>query len=99
MPEERDSSAQEAVRGSAARGGHPRSHRLLRLGVIIVLVTAFLGLLVFYAPRYVARYLIASELDELGIDHEGVETLTINLWTGELWLGPVRFGTGPSARG
>jgi len=96
---ERNSSAQETVSGSAASANRSRPRRLLRLGTIVVIVVALLNLLFFYAPRYVARYLVASELDELGIDYEGVETLNINPWTRELWLGPVRFGTGPSDHG
>ena len=71
----------------------------MRLGVIIVAVVVVLGLLFFYVPRYVARYLLASELADLGIDYEGIETLEINPLTREIWLGPVRFGAEPSDRG
>ncbi len=99
MPEENNSSAQQAVSDPAAHTSQPRRRRLLRLSIIIVIVVAILGLLFFYAPRYVARHLIAAQLDELGIDYEGVDTLNINLWSRELWLGPVRFGVGPSDRG
>ena len=99
MPEERNNSVQDAVSGSTAGASHPRTRRLLRLGAIVVIVVALLSLLSFYAPRYIARHLIASELDELGIDYAGVKTLNINPWTRELWLGPVRFGTGSSDHG
>jgi len=70
--------------------------RLVRLGIITVVVLSLLGLLLLYAPRYVARYLLASQLDELKIDHSGVETLVINPFTREVWLGPVSLGGGPS---
>ena len=99
MPEERKNTVQDAVSGSTASASRPRSRRLLRLGAIVVIVVALLSLLSFYAPRYIARHLIASELDELGIDYAGVETLNINPWTRELWLGPVRFGAGSSDQG
>lgn len=99
MPMERNSSAQEAVSGPGVGVRPPRSRRLLRVGSILIIVVALLGLLFFYAPRYVVRYLFSSKLDDLGIDYEGVETLGINPWTGELWLGTVRFGSGPSDRG
>ena len=99
MPEEPNSSARQVVTDSPARARYGPAHRLVWLGVIILVVIALLGLLFSFAPRYVARYLVASQLEELGIDHEGVDTLSINPWTGDLWLGPVRFGTGPSDRG
>ncbi|MBT8039078.1 MAG: DUF748 domain-containing protein, partial [Gammaproteobacteria bacterium] len=76
----------------------PRSRRLRHLAMALGLI-ALLGLVFSYAPRYVARYLVAAELEELGIDHEGVDTLTINPWTLELFIGPVRFGVGPADRG
>jgi hypothetical protein len=38
----------------------PFIRRLLRSGIILVIVVALLGLLFFYAPRYVARYLVSS---------------------------------------
>ncbi len=78
--------------GSATSTSHSRSRRLLRWG-IIVLVLTLLGLLLFYAPRYLARYLLASQLDDLGIDYAGVETLNINPFTRELWIGPVQIGS------
>jgi peptidoglycan hydrolase-like protein with peptidoglycan-binding domain len=42
------------------------------------------------APTHLARYLLASELDHRGIEHEGVETLKVNPWTGEASIGPLR---------
>jgi len=99
MPELGDSSAQQAIGGPPARASEAPAHRLLRVGIIILVAGALLGLFFSYAPRYVVRYLVASQLDELGVDYQGVDTLRINLWTRELWLGPVRFGTGPSERG
>jgi peptidoglycan hydrolase-like protein with peptidoglycan-binding domain len=80
--------------GAATNTSQIRLRRLIRLGVITLLVLTLLGLLLFYTPRYLARYLLASQLDELHIDHSGVETLTINPFTRELWLGPVRIGSG-----
>ena len=73
--------------------------RRQRLAVIILGVLVVLGLVFSFAPRYTARYLVKSQLDELGVDHEGVDTLRINPWTRELLLGPVRFGAGPSDPG
>ncbi|MGB5266368.1 MAG: hypothetical protein WBN30_07260, partial [Polyangiales bacterium] len=98
VPEDSTDSSQQAVDAATSGASPPRSRRLLRLGIVAVVVV-LLGLVVSYAPRYVARYLVASELEELGIDHEGVDTLTINPWTLELFIGPVGFGVGPADRG
>lgn len=56
------------------------------LGVLLLIVT--------FAPTYIARYFIADILQDFGIEHEGIKTVKINLWSRELWLGPVRFHAG-----
>ena len=98
MRQQHNSAARQAA-GLPAKTTQGPVHRLRRLGIIILVVVALLGLLFSYAPRYLARYLVSSQLDDLGIDYEGVDTLSINPWTRVLWLGPVRFGAGPSDRG
>ena len=65
-----------------------------RLAAIVLVALVLLGLMVSFAPRYIARHLVASQLDELGIEYQGVDTLNINPWTREVWLGPVRLGSG-----
>jgi hypothetical protein len=81
------------------RDKHFSPRRLFRLGFVLAAVVAFLALVFSFAPSYIARYFIASELDARGIESEGIETLEINPWTRELWLGPARFGAGASSRG
>jgi peptidoglycan hydrolase-like protein with peptidoglycan-binding domain len=61
-------------------------------------IVLLLSLAVLYAPGYVARYLITSEMDSLGIDYEGVDTLTIDVLKREVWLGPVTLDFGPADR-
>jgi len=73
--------------------------RLARLGATLVLILLGLGLLIVVAPDPVARYLLTNQLDDLGIDHSGSETLDVDLWRGEVRLGPVRFGVSPTAPG
>jgi peptidoglycan hydrolase-like protein with peptidoglycan-binding domain len=82
--------------GSQASMRHTRLRRFMRMGMITVLVLALLSLLLLYGPRYLVRYLVASQLDELHIDYSGVETLIINPFTRELWFGPVSLGSGSS---
>jgi hypothetical protein len=63
------------------------------------MVLIMLGLLFSFGPTYVARYFIASTLDDFGIEHDGIKTLNINPWKREVWVGPVRFRTGDADQG
>ncbi len=99
MAEKSKSLSQPDATDSAKPGRAKRMSRRQRLAVIVLAVLVVLGLVFSFAPRYIARHLVASQLDELGIEYQGVDTLDINPWTREVWLGPVRFGTGPSDPG
>jgi peptidoglycan hydrolase-like protein with peptidoglycan-binding domain len=80
--------------------GRPwHQRRSARVLIVIGLTLAILGLAISYAPRYVVRHLLGAELTELGIDYEGVDTLRINPWTLEAWIGPVRFSQGEAPQG
>jgi hypothetical protein len=46
---------------------------------------------VFLGPRYAARYIVTQELDQLGVVHEGVGTINIDLCNEEVSFGPVRL--------
>jgi hypothetical protein len=50
----------------------PRRNRFSRFLTWTLSIVLLLSLAVLYAPGYVARYLITSEMDSLGIDYEGV---------------------------
>ena len=63
------------------------------------MVSLALAALLSFAPVHVARYLVGTELDALGIEYDGLDTLELNPWTRKLRLGPVRFGQGPSDPG
>jgi hypothetical protein len=67
--------------------------------IIITSVLVVLTLLYTFAPSYIARFVIDSQLTKYGIEHTGVETLKINPWTMEVWLGPVKFRTGEIEHG
>lgn len=70
-----------------------------RNAIIIATVLVVLTLLYSFVPTYTARFVIASQLNKFGIEHTGVETLKINPWTMEVWLGPVNFRTGDTDPG
>jgi len=99
MRDEYNGLAQKLTPSSGSGPGRPKPHSLLKPGIAVVIVLLLLGLFSLYLPGFVARYLITSELDDLGIQYEGVDTLGINPWSQELWFGPVHFGVNPSDPG
>jgi hypothetical protein len=54
---------------------------------LILLVT----LIIFVFPTPLARYLIVSELEEMGIDSTGLKTVRLDLWNSEIELGPIEL--------
>jgi hypothetical protein len=68
-----------------------RMPRRLFWSITTVLLIVVIGLTVFLGPRYAARYIVAQELDKLGIVHEGVGTINVDLWNEEVSFGPVRL--------
>ena len=67
--------------------------------IIITTILVVLTLLYSFAPTYIGRFVIDSQLNKYSIEHTGVETLKINPWTMEIWLGPVNFKTGDTDPG
>ncbi len=76
-----------------ARRSGKRQRRTRRILVIIGILLGLL-LVITFAPTYVARTIVSNQFDSFGISHEGIDSLTINPWKREAWLGPVRFGVG-----
>ena len=50
-----------------------------------------LALLILVVPTYAARYVARSQLESMGVTTEGINTLKIDVWNREVWLGPVQF--------
>jgi peptidoglycan hydrolase-like protein with peptidoglycan-binding domain len=69
-----------------------------RIAALSVGIVALVAALVAIAPTFIARYILSAELDALGIEHAGVDSLRINPWKGELWIGPVSFGSSAEDR-
>ena len=67
-------------------------------GTVLVLVALFL-LVVFVLPSPSARYIIESQLERLGIQHEGIDTVDIDLWNSEVSAGPIKFRSADSEDG
>ncbi|MGZ8354949.1 MAG: DUF748 domain-containing protein, partial [Allosphingosinicella sp.] len=63
----------------------------LRLAAWIVIPLLLLALLIFVVPTYAARYVARSQLEGMGVTTEGINTLKIDVWNREMWLGPVQF--------
>jgi len=88
-PDDPQNVTQTKASSPAARPAR-RKRRWLRLGIVAA-VLAVLAAIIFIAPTYIARYIVADQLAEMGIETEGVETIDIDVWNHEVWLGPVRF--------
>ena len=59
-------------------------------GMAVGLAVLFL-LIVFVLPSPLARYAIEDQLEDLGINHQGVDTVEIDLWNSEVSAGPITF--------
>ena len=99
MRDERNGETKKPAPGSESGESRRGPHPFLKPGIVVVIVLLWLGLLSLFLPGYIARHLVTSELDDLGINYEGVDTLEINPWSQELWFGPARFGMGTSDPG
>ncbi len=65
--------------------------RRWKIAAWIIIPLVILALIVFVLPTYAARYIVRSQLDNMGITTEGIDTLRIDVWNREVWLGPVTF--------
>jgi hypothetical protein len=92
MPHEPNTSGQGETSVANESTRHLEARRLYRLGIIVAVFGLLSGPLFYFAPRYLARYLVAAELDALGISHEGVEPPIST-------LGPVSCGSAPCVSG
>jgi hypothetical protein len=79
-------------RGSVSQQPKHRS-RLLRGSLITLGVVVLLALAIYVVPRHAVRFFAERELHALGIEPSGFETLDIDLYRREIWLGPVTVST------
>ena len=82
-----ESTEQKSTDEIAAARKRKRIRRLIIAGGVICIVV----LAVFILPRHAARYVVAGELDEMGIVHQGVDTIDIDLWEQQVRFGPMQF--------
>ncbi len=73
-----------------ASPSRPR-RRVLRLAAWVLMPLLLLALLIFVVPTYAARYIVRSQLESMGVATQGINTLKIDVWNREVWLGPVQF--------
>jgi hypothetical protein len=59
-------------------------------GIVSGLILTAL-LVVFLLPTPLARYLVASELEKMGVESSGIETVQFDLWNSEIKVGPIRL--------
>ncbi len=76
-----------------------RRRLAIRLGIGAGTFLVLFVLVVFVLPTPVARYVIDSQLESLGIQHEGMDTVDIDLWNSRVRAGPVTFRSGAAQDG
>lgn len=86
----RDGAARDPQPAEPAPGSRSR-RRAWKIAAWIVGPLVVLALVIFVLPTYAARYVLRGQLADLGITAEGVDTLRIDVWNREIWLGPVQF--------
>jgi hypothetical protein len=76
----------------------PRRRRWWRRLAWTVGILAVLGLLVvFVLPTPLARFVVDRQLTALGITHDGVDTVVVELWDNRVAVGPLRLSAGGAA--
>ena len=97
MAEESSAEQKKEMAPTIAAG---RRRRLaIRLGIGAGVLLILFLLVVFVLPTPLARYVIESQLEDLGIQHDGIDTVDIDLWNSEVRAGPVTFRSGEAQRG
>jgi len=84
---ETDTVGQQNAEPAKAGKGRRRNRVLIILGITLCV----LALCIVFLPKPIARHVIADQLNKMGIVHEGVDTLEIDLWNQEVRVGPVAF--------
>jgi len=85
---------QQAVDDRRSRRRRGRGWR--RLAWTVAIVGVLVVLVVFVLPTPLARFVVDRQLDGLGIDHEGHETVVVDLWNSRVAVGPMLLSAGES---
>lgn len=90
--------------GPAKQGKGPRLTQrqrrwAIRSGIGTGVTLILFILVVFVLPTPLAHYVINAQLEELGIRHDGIDTVDVDLWNSEVRAGPVTFRAGEAEDG
>lgn len=61
-----------------------------RIAIFLAAIVIIIGVLFTFLPTILARHLIEGEFEKIGIQHDGIDTVNVNLFTGEFWAGPLQ---------
>jgi hypothetical protein len=76
-----------------------RQRLTIRLGIGFAAALTLFVLVVFVLPSPLARYVIDSQLENLGIQHSGIDTVEIDLWNSHVRAGPMTFHSNEAQQG
>ena len=71
----------------------------MRLSGALAVLAVFFVFIVFVLPTPVARFVISAQLEQLGMEHDGIDTIDIDLWNSEVRAGPLVFRAGDGEDG
>lgn len=89
----------EATETKAPDAGARRKRLLIRAGIAFATLVVLFLLIVFVLPTPLARYVLDSQLEKIGIEHDGIDTIDIDLWNSRVRAGPVHFHSGDARQG
>ncbi|TFG75060.1 MAG: DUF748 domain-containing protein [Thermodesulfobacteriales bacterium] len=87
----RDSMDDKHSQSEFQTGSDNKHRKLKRIAIIFTVTLITLGLIINFVPTFIARHLIESEFEKLGIEHSGIDTVRVNIFKREVWAGPLHI--------
>jgi hypothetical protein len=69
------------------------------VGIFVTGFFVVLAGLISFVPTPLARWVITAQLEALGVEHDGIKTVDIDVWSGEVFAGPLSFRSGETQDG
>lgn len=95
MPQPNPMGSPESHEGQ--RSGRPTPWYRKRATIVagtVAIVLAVVAVLVLIVPTYAARWYLADQFDSMGIQADGVDSLDVDVLSGEVEIGPLEVWSG-----